>query len=357
MLLFFRVALPDGFAFLQKRGETFLEIGRAANARIFENGTFQIVIHSGSRRRNQEVFGTREAAGACRNQQVCKFVRAFHQALCRNNFRYQAECFCLLRYDDAARKQEISRAFFANLPRQENGNDRRQEADLHFRVSEFCLRHSQREIAQCRDAAPSGKSRAVYRRYQRPRKTPDAAEHFRNPPRIFLIFRRRLFCNAREHVQIHTRAKSFAVARQNRHACMALLDLVERCLKFRHHLSGDGVAFVRSVQRDGRQIPGNFEKERRIHGLTPFQFTSGACAYFARISFVISSALVSRAESMLVSAPAFRSAARTSSVAMFPTRLSPANGQPPSPVSALSNLRQPASYAARIFSSTFSGRL
>ena len=34
------------------------------------------------------------------------------------------------------------------------------------------------------------------------------------------------------------------------------------------------------------------------------------------------------------SAPAFRSAARTSSVAMLPTRLSPAKGQPPSPVSA-----------------------
>src|SRR5205814_9835160 len=215
---------------------------------------------------------------------------------------------------------------------------------------------SEREIAERGDAAASCKSRAVYHSDEWARKTPDAAKHFRNPPRIFLIFRRRLFCNAREHVQIHACAKRFAVARQNRHACMALLDLVERRLKFRHHLRGDGIAFFRSVQRDGRQIPSNFEKERRIHGWTPFQFTSGACAYFARISFVISSALVSRAESIPGSAPAFRKAERTSSVAMFPTRLSPANGQPPSPVSALSNRRHPASYAARIFSSEFSGR-
>src|SRR6266436_8619225 len=90
---------------------------------------------------------------------------------------------------------------------------------------------------------------------------------------------------------------------------------------------------------------------------TPPQFTSGACAYFARISLVISSTFVNRDASIPGSAPALRSVARTSSVATLPTRLSPANGQPPSPVNALSNLRHPASYAARIFSSAFSGRL
>src|SRR6266481_4096324 len=122
---------------------------------------------------------------------------------------------------------------------------------------------------------------------------------------------------------------------------MTFFDLVKRRLKLRHHLCGNGVALFRPVQRDGREISCNFEEKCGIHFVkTPPQSTSGACAYFARISFVISSTFLKRAESTPGSAPAFRSAARISSVAMFPTRLSPANGQPPSPVSAPSNRRQ-----------------
>ena len=47
-------------------------------------------------------------------------------------------------------------------------------------------------------------------------------------------------------------------------------------------------------------------------------------------------------ESIPGSAPTLRRAARTASVGMLPTRSSPAKGQPPSPVSALSKRRQPA---------------
>src|SRR5260370_36184614 len=123
---------------------------------------------------------------------------------------------------------------------------------------------------------------------------------------------------------------------------MTFFDLVKRRLKLRHHLCGNGVALFRPVQRDGREISRNFKKKCGIHFLkTPPQFRSGACAYFARISFVISSTFVKRAEATPGSAPAFRSAARTSSVAMFPTRLSPAKGQPPSPVTPPPNRRHP----------------
>src|SRR6266704_3546625 len=103
--LFLGFALPHRLAFLQKGREPFLEIGRAANARILKNGAFQIVIHARRRRGNQKVFGTSEAAGACGDQQVRKFISAFHQALGRNNLRYQAEFFRLFRFDDAAGKQ------------------------------------------------------------------------------------------------------------------------------------------------------------------------------------------------------------------------------------------------------------
>src|SRR5258706_16003738 len=62
----------------------------------------------------------------------------------------------------------------------------------------------------------------------------------------------------------------------------------------------------------------------------------------ARMSFVSASALAIWVELKLWVTPSLVRAARTDSVGMLPTRLSPAKGQPPRPVNAESKRRQPA---------------
>jgi len=78
-------ALPDRLALLQKRSDSFLKSGVQRNARVLQDGAFQIVVHSAAAEETRRCLERREAAWACRDQQVRKFVRALHQFVCRNN--------------------------------------------------------------------------------------------------------------------------------------------------------------------------------------------------------------------------------------------------------------------------------
>ena len=46
---------------------------------------------------------------------------------------------------------------------------------------------------------------------------------------------------------------------------MTLLDFIERRLQFGNHRGRHGVAFVRAVQRDRRDLSGDVQDERGIH--------------------------------------------------------------------------------------------
>src|SRR6266568_3725884 len=50
------------------------------------------------------------------------------------------------------------------------------------------------------------------------------------------------------------------------HARVALFDVVERGLEFRHHLRGNRVALFRPVQREGGEVSGDVQKKCFVHG-------------------------------------------------------------------------------------------
>src|ERR1700723_342606 len=70
---------------------------------------------------------------------------------------------------------------------------------------------------------------------------------------------------------------------------------------------------------------------------------STVCAYFSRNAPVIAQATASDFVSIPVETPREARVVKIASVGMLPTSSSPANGHPPIPVKAPSNLRHPAS--------------
>src|SRR5882724_2782158 len=106
---------------------------------------------------------TGEAARAGCNQIGGEFVGTVDQSIGGNDFGHQAEFPGLLRVDDAASQQEVAAALFADLARQENGNNRGKEADLYFGVAKFGFGRREREIAESRNSAASSVSGAVDR--------------------------------------------------------------------------------------------------------------------------------------------------------------------------------------------------
>ena len=103
-------------------------------------------------------------------------------------------------------------------------------------------------------------------------------------------------------------------------------ELVERVLAMKNVPACQAVGLLQIQGRQDLAMNNNLTNIRRIFRKG---FKDGICKFAsARIP---------------VAAPLVANADKTVSVAMFPTRVSPANGQPPSPVSAPSNRRQPAS--------------
>src|SRR5712692_3613043 len=353
------VSTPDRFALFEKRSKTFLKIACGADAGVFLDGALEIGVDRGRRGIAQQALGPGEAGGARGNQTASQLSRGVHQFFGGDNAGNHTKFLRFHGIHDAAGEKKIARALFADLPDQKDGHKRRDEPDAHFRVAKLRIGDSQREVAERGDAAPAGNRGPVHRGDQRLGETPKGAKHPGHAARFFEFLLGRLLGDRGERVEIHARAEGLARAGHNNRARGRALGFAKRAEKVFDHLRGNGIALLRTVQGKRADLARDFQEQRRVGHFRSFspQFTSGAWAYRARISLVNFRMGASAEVSIPVVAPALARAARTVSVAMLPTRSSPAKGQPPRPVTALSNLRQPASYAARIFSAAPSGWL
>src|SRR5579863_8276589 len=84
--LIFEFTLPDRLAFFQKRGDTFLEIGGGADARVFGDGALEIVVDAGGYRGCEEMLGAREAVRASGDEFGREFLSALHEIFGGDNF-------------------------------------------------------------------------------------------------------------------------------------------------------------------------------------------------------------------------------------------------------------------------------
>src|SRR5258705_9966813 len=70
--------LPDGLALFEETGETFLEVGGAAHAGVFEDGALEIGVEAGGGRGNEQSLGAGDAAGAGGDDHFGEFVYTGH---------------------------------------------------------------------------------------------------------------------------------------------------------------------------------------------------------------------------------------------------------------------------------------
>src|ERR1700751_4281954 len=235
---------PDGFAFFQEGGEAFLEIGRAADAGIFEDGAFEVRVYASLFGGNEQAFGAAEAAGADFDQIVGKFVGASHQFVGGDNFADQPQLMCFPGVDFAAGEQKVAGALVADLASEKHGNDCREKANADFGVAEARLGNGESEIAKRGDATTAGERMAIDGRDQRAREAPDAPKEFGDTAGVFLVFLGRLFADGLEHVQIHAGAECGAGAGKDDDAHPLFFDFIESGLQLGNHLRIDGVALL-----------------------------------------------------------------------------------------------------------------
>ena len=72
-----------------------------------------------------------------------------------------------------------------------------------------------------------------------------------------------------EHFQVHARAETFSGPRDDRHARVAGFHFVQRRLNFGDHALRDSVALFGAVERQRRQLSGEFECQRFKHEDAP----------------------------------------------------------------------------------------
>lgn len=101
--MLFRVALPDGFALFEERGEALLEVGSAANTGTLEHGALQVMINASGGCGNQQMLGAGDATGAGGEQITGKFMSAGHKFLRGYNFVDQTQFLGFRGFDQPAR--------------------------------------------------------------------------------------------------------------------------------------------------------------------------------------------------------------------------------------------------------------
>src|ERR1700675_3379527 len=119
----FGIAAPLGFAFFEKRSQTFFEIRSATDAGVFQNGAFEIGVDGARGRSSEQALGASEAAGAGFDQHGGQFLGAIHQAIGFDNFIDQAELLGFRGGDHAASEQQIAGALVADLADEKNRDD------------------------------------------------------------------------------------------------------------------------------------------------------------------------------------------------------------------------------------------
>ncbi len=139
--------------------------------------------------------------------------------------------------------------FLADLPAKHHRHERGNEADAHFRVTEFRLGNGQREVRKRGQPTAAGNRRAIYGGDQRLWETVNEVKHFRHAARVREILLGGLFREGLQGFKVHPGAKSFSGTGENYNADGFIrFGCTERGEEIVNHGCGNGVAFFRAIQ-------------------------------------------------------------------------------------------------------------
>ena len=147
-------------------------------------------------------------------------------------------------------QQQVARLFLSDLAQQESGNDGGHKSDAHLGVAELRFGNSQREVAQQSQSGAAGDGSSIHRSDRDFWKLVKRSEQADHRLRIFQVVFWRAADQRFQVVQVHAGRESFARSGHNEYARVGRLDFLQRAQQIVNQLEADGVALVRTIQRD-----------------------------------------------------------------------------------------------------------